>query len=160
MEEDKLEKIKKEMERYFSNPGAWTSKLATYSTWTEKLLAPIEFERDEHGTLYGYKILKRITKIQWCVSPNYPFFRHSIWENNELTADQIPNYHSMHGIHGTKTLKDLQEWIPEYKHQISNPYFAGQLFIVRLALYGEVVIETERGFRAHQAKIMEVLREV
>lgn len=92
-----------------------------------------EPERDEQGTFYGYKML-RWSNLNDCLqSPRYP----ARWINGELTANRVPNEYSMIGIHCTKRMD----------HPELNNYgniYSGEYFLVRCALSGDVVIETEQ----------------
>ena len=128
----------------------------------ERPLHVVPFEQDINGTLYGYKVLARTQPDEWLKSPTYISLRLRgdipyTWENNELTSWKEPTFSSAAGIHGTKRLDDLQEWIDHYKRPLfmwgSSPVYV----TVRIAVWGTVV-ETEKGFRAQHARIMQVLQ--
>jgi hypothetical protein len=103
-------------------------------------------ERDEQGTFYGYKALRRHCDHPECeclISPRYMV----AWdENGELEADREPSEHTSHGIHFTKAFDNSE---------LRN-YFYPDSVLVKCALSG-TVIETEQGFRAQHAQIIGVL---
>lgn len=100
-----------------------------------------EPEQDEQGTMYGYKVLHR-EGFGGFTSPRF----HAFWHNGELTADRVPSENSMHGIHHTK----------RRNHSELGQYtWSNDAILVRCALSGTIV-ETEQGFRAEHAQIIEV----
>lgn len=126
-----------------------------------------EFELDDDGvTPVGYKVLVHIPKeTDWLLSPNLIY--NSVWMNNQLKAHSTPNIYDFNGIHGTKTFDDLEPWWNEYRGKIPRTYFIHSPYIhspyikfviVKIALWG-VVVETEKGFRAEYAKIIEKILE-
>lgn len=109
-------------------------------------------ERDEQGTLYGYKVLKVCPKCSGdachLVSPIY--WSEGQWETDgTLQADKIPTETNGNGIYFLKRFDDeeLERYAMSYcrKHPV----------LVRCALSG-VVIEGETGFRAEFAQIVGV----
>lgn len=123
----------------------------------------LPFEQDEQGNYYGYKILKRIPNEFWFVSPNYPMLK-GIWHDHQMTSDRLPNqiepHQYAHGIHGTKTVEELDGWIDQYKQDREYRREYSALFAVKIVLFGDIIIETEKGFRAHKARILDVIKEV
>lgn len=134
---------------------------------------PPIFERGPAGEYYGYKVLVD-RKKDWLWSPNYgsvfsiglPCLPRMEWVDNKLTANDPPWEGMKHGIHGVKKLKDLEDWILNYKFNLRiNAVFSqddnyGSLVICKIALYGDSIIETELGFRAHKAKIIKKLKRI
>ena len=109
-----------------------------------------EPERDEQGTYYGYKVLyKENTKCGCpeCISLKSPKFP-SVWMNGELTSHKEPDVDTMNGIHFTKRFNhpELEWW--------ASKVFSTSVVVVRCALSGTIV-ETEQGFRAQHARIVE-----
>jgi hypothetical protein len=84
------------------------------------------------------------------VSPRYAV----AWNNGGLISDRLPREDTMHGIHCTKrpdhpeldNYRSIGMWEDEDENYV----------LVKCALFGDVVIETEQGFRAHKAKIVGV----
>lgn len=125
-----------------------------------------EPERDEQGTYYGYKVLIRRPDANLCdcpacqalVSPRYP--QAGIWLNGELDADEEPREDTMHGIHFTKRPDhpELGRWYGEW-HFTAVGLCRGEpaWLLVRCALSGKTLIETEQGFRVQHAQITEVM---
>ena len=102
-----------------------------------------EPERDEQGTLYGYKVL--LFQYGEIISPQCPVH----WSRDGvLVADRVPTERNTNGIYCTK--RDSDEQIYSYYRSYRNTGF-----VVRLALSGTVV-ETETGFRAEKAQIIAV----
>ena len=107
-----------------------------------------EPERDENGVFYGYKVLHRhCPNCYFFVSPRY----HAVWENGYVEANVEPREDTLYGIHCVKRADN----------DVLRPYFipfdmpAGEPFLVKLALSG-TIIETEQGFRAQFAQVVEV----
>lgn len=121
-----------------------------------------EFELDDDGvTPVGYKVLLHVPKeTKWLLSPNLIY--KGIWKDNQIRAHYTPNAYDHAGIHGTKTFDDLEPWWNEYRARIPQIHFIRdrgiKFVIVKIALWG-VVVETEKGFRAEYAKIIEKILE-
>lgn len=112
-----------------------------------------EPEKDEQGTYYGYKVLRKHCSSPACdefFSPRY----HATWQNGHLRADSVPAVDHMHGLHFTKR-SDHPE-LNNYYHDNSSWISYDLYVLVKCALYGTVV-ETEQGFRAEEATIIGVL---
>lgn len=110
-------------------------------------------ERDEQGTFYGYKVLRKCCESPACdvfFSPRYT----SKWINGELHADKEPSERSMHGIHFTKRPNNPE--LNQYYARWSGQIVYEESALVMCALSGTVV-ETEQGFRAEHAQIIGVL---
>jgi hypothetical protein len=113
----------------------------------------IEPERDEQGTLYGYKVLQWDNRHERFVSPVRP----AIWNvDGFITSDAIPNEHNTNGIYSVKDVNnfELRQIIAWGRMGIYS--YSGNCFIVKLALSG-VVIEGELGFRSEHAQIISIL---
>lgn len=111
-------------------------------------------ERDEQGTLYGYKVLMLNLKEGNFFSPVYPV----LWKDGELTADRCPNDNHRHGIYCTKReydpeLRSVVDWV-KY-HTVARSSEILKSVVVKVACFG-TVIEAETGFRAEKAKIVGV----
>lgn len=118
-------------------------------------------EMDEQGTYYGYKILRKCCDHKDCHTFYSPRFSHARWENGELEADNQPSKFSMFGIHFTKRPDhpELRNYIgSHYPYNYHNHSWEdeGMYVLVKCALSGDVVIETEQGFRAQHAQIIGV----
>lgn len=117
-----------------------------------------EPEQDEQGTFYGYKVLHKHCSSPACyilVSPRFPVE----WMNGELTADHVPSGHTMFGIHFTKRPDhpELRQYFGRFHGAAHHNWMEQETSVlVKCALSGEVVIETEQGFRAHHAQIIGV----
>lgn len=129
-----------------------------------------EPEVDEQGTYYGYKILIR-WEVRGCgcpecftlKSPRCPV----LWKNGELEADREPSEKSMFGIHFAKRPNHpaLREYTFSSRGNPYYGYYAGgddprektTPFLVKCALSGNTIIETEQGFRAQHATIVAVM---
>jgi hypothetical protein len=122
-----------------------------------------EPEVDEQGVYYGYKILNRHCERLSCdlfVSPNY----YIEWVDGKVVAHSVPSIRTMDGIHCTKRpdhpeLANYTEssWIG-YNYTVF-PHRGKRLqkwALVKCALYGDKIVETEQGFRAHKAMIVGV----
>lgn len=130
--------------------------LGKWETSTSETIT--EFKLDDDGlTPIGYKVLIHVPKkTYWFLSPAF----HAIWRDNRFKAHSTPDIYDLNGIHGTKTLDDLEPWWNEYRARIPGIYFNYDIkfVIVKIALWG-VVVETEKGFRAEYAKIIEKILE-
>lgn len=137
----------------FSQSG-WSGSIATSPTLSESrgMYPYQEPEQDEQGTYYGYKILVFCTcGCGDIISPRYP----AHWKNGELQADREPNERTQMGIHFTKRPDNpcLQDYLGVDPFGIF--FGKGQSLLVHCALSGTIV-ETEQGFRAEHAQIIEV----
>lgn len=127
-----------------------------------------EFELDEDGiTPLGYKVLVYIPNLcPWYISPNFiesiKWGNRGVWENHKIRAHFTPNLSGPEGIHGTKTLKDLEPWWVKYVDDIRPQFrytpYKPTFVVFKIALWG-VIVETEKGFRAEYAKIVEKILE-
>lgn len=148
---------KKKIEDALGRRGTWYTNPMNISPTDKdaKGMYPYqEPEIDEQGTYYGYKVL--IWEDGRFRSPRYPV-RWTL--DGQLHADRKPSEKTMSGIHFTKRPDH-----PELKNYMGgvNIYSAvwertGEKFLVKCALSGNVIIETEQGFRAEHAQIIGVL---
>lgn len=103
-----------------------------------------EPEKDEQGTLYGYKVLRVSNNRKILVSPVFPV----LWNfDGSLHSDKVPTEGNGNGIHCLKNVNNygLIEYAKGYRAHV----------LVRCAL-GGIVIEGEIGFRAEFAIIVGV----
>ena len=117
-----------------------------------------EPERDEQGTLYGYKVLIINLENGEFFSPVYP----TPWsKEGTLEADREPDESNKHGIYCVKRIDDhelveVNEWLTS-KLRSPRPYSRFVVSVlVKLAVSG-TVIEGETGFRGQHARIIGVL---
>ena len=113
------------------------------------------FEADRDGNLYGYKVLVDdgdgvLKSPNYLLRKNYPDVSFS-WDDGKLSSQRSPTRQMPYGIHGVKKLKHLEDWYRKYERGWRH-----NLVVVRIVIWGTIV-ETEFGFRAEHAKIVDVV---
>lgn len=104
-----------------------------------------DFEKDENGTLYGYKVL-------WLDTEGLHSPRGDWWIDGTLQSNEPPTETNIYGIYGLKRCSELEQWWMYYH----SPRFSRTTkVIVKIALWGDVV-ETAYGFRAEHAQVIDV----